>query len=143
MAFLWVSGMRRITYTAWCWPLTYPGSLLSSFTAAQDLTALFLNPLKGKREVQISLIKGDAVSRKQHSGLSPQPAFRAQGVEVVSGGYNSITQLCHHRDSCPRGKRVTCLTEHYGAPETRWRSREVNFTHYRGPFLLKMAGSAS
>lgn len=45
--------------------------------------------------MQISLIKGDTVYRKEHPGMSPrvspQPAFRAQGLEVVEWKL----QLCH------------------------------------------------
>lgn len=115
-------------------PMLHPSSITVQHSTGSD--CIVPEPLRGKREVQISLIKGDAVFRKEHPGMSPgvppQPAFRAQGLEVLSGNYSSASQLCH-RDGCLRRKRVTCLTEHCGAADTRRSSREVHLHTLRWP----------
>jgi hypothetical protein len=64
-------------------------------------------------------MKANSVHSEESSGVLPRvcllPAFWEQGMRFGGGGQswssNSVALMCHHGDSCQRGKSVTSLTE--------------------------------
>lgn len=125
-------GCTSPTLTAGCWPLKYPGSILSSVHSAGS-DCIVPKPLKGKREVKISLIKGGAAHRKGNSGMLPSLSPASfQGTGFGDGEWK--WQFCHSAVSsqgqpCTRKKESLVLHSAVRAPEKRWRLRKVNFIH--------------